>query len=149
MTNAPRNTRKPEDAEPAVAARAEQLVGEADELLSDAFEPGQLVPSTSRSSEGRASGLARMPSLPLLRSPSMPASTTSPLPRSPMLAPTTSRTVARLKLENCSKRSAAGKTTRARRRLWSRSLSSFRPEVGRLRPLEAVWRLFAGVAADG
>lgn len=40
MSNA-RNTRKPEDAEPAAAAKAEKLVGAADELLSDAFGPGQ------------------------------------------------------------------------------------------------------------
>lgn len=40
MSNA-RNTRKPEGAEPAVAARAEQLVGEADELLVDGFGPGE------------------------------------------------------------------------------------------------------------
>lgn len=40
MSNA-RNTRKPEDAEPAAAAKAEQLVGEADELLDDAFGPGE------------------------------------------------------------------------------------------------------------
>jgi hypothetical protein len=35
------NTREPEGAEPAAAARAEQLVGEADELLIDAFGPGE------------------------------------------------------------------------------------------------------------
>jgi tetratricopeptide (TPR) repeat protein len=36
-----RNTRKPGDAEPAGAAKAEQLVGEADELLVDAFGAGE------------------------------------------------------------------------------------------------------------
>lgn len=40
MSNA-RNTRKPGDAEPAAAAKAEQLVGQADELLVDAFGPGE------------------------------------------------------------------------------------------------------------
>lgn len=40
MSNAG-NTREPEGAEPAVAARAEQLVGEADDLLVDAFGPGE------------------------------------------------------------------------------------------------------------
>jgi tetratricopeptide (TPR) repeat protein len=35
------NTREPEGAEPAAVARAEQLVGEADELLIDAFGPGE------------------------------------------------------------------------------------------------------------
>lgn len=36
-----RNTRKPKDAEPAAATKAEALVGDADELLADAFGPGE------------------------------------------------------------------------------------------------------------
>lgn len=35
------NTREPVGVDPAAAARAEQLVGEADELLAEAFGPGQ------------------------------------------------------------------------------------------------------------
>lgn len=35
------NTREPEDAGPEAAAKAEALVGEADELLADAFGPGE------------------------------------------------------------------------------------------------------------
>jgi tetratricopeptide (TPR) repeat protein len=40
MSNA-RDTRKPEDADREAVAKAEQLVGEADELLVDAFGPGE------------------------------------------------------------------------------------------------------------